>query len=253
MSNYTISENITLPSNGEVYEFNVVPNIKLRSMTTAEEMQRLSNTNSAYKNLCDIIDACMVENPGISSYDMIIGDYVFLLYQLRIITYGSEYKTGSVCPFCGSTVVDTFNLDDLIVNKFDEKVLALKEFDLPVCGSHVEIKFQTPRIVDRINQQIKDFRSKAQTITYDPTILFTMKNLIEKIDGKKPNPLTVEDWIKNLSMKDTNLILQYCDKLNNSIGVETKLYTTCNICGLDYESSLRITQEFFRPALDIWW
>lgn len=251
MANYTISENITLPSEGKVYEFDIVPNVKLRSMTTAEEMQRLSQTNSAYKNLCDIIDACLVDNPGISSYDMIIGDYVFLLYQLRIITYGSDYKTGSVCPYCGSTVVDTFNLDDLIVRHYDDSILSYKEFDLPVAGNHITLKFQTPRIVDRINEQIKEFKGKAQTITYDPTLLFTMKNLIEKIDSKKPNPLTVDEWIKNLSMKDANMILQYCDKLNNSIGVETKLYTTCNMCGLDYESSLRITNEFFRPALDI--
>ena len=251
MANYTISENITLPSLGKVYEFDVAPNVRLRSMTTAEEMQRLSSTNSAYKNLCDIIDACMVDNPGISSYDMIIGDYVFLLYQLRIITYGSEYKTGSVCPFCGSTVVDTFNLDNLIVHRYDEELTKFQQIELPVSGSVVELNYQTPRMVDRINEQVKEFKNKAQTITYDPTLLFTLKNIIARIDGKKPNPLTVEDWIKQLSMKDTNLILQYADKLNNSIGIETKLYTTCNICGLDYESSLRITQEFFRPALDI--
>lgn len=251
MSNYTISENITLPSKGEVYEFNVAPDIKLRSMTTAEEMQRLSNTSSAYKNLCDIIDSCMVEDPGISSYDMIIGDYVFLLYQLRIITYGSEYKTASVCPFCGSNVVDTFNLDNLIVHSYDDKIKTYQEFDLPVSGNHIELRFQTPRIIDSINNESKDFKKKAQAITYDPTLLFTLKHIIAKIDGKKPNPIKIEEWIKQLSMKDTNFILQHADKLNNQIGIETKLYTTCNICGMDYESSLRITQEFFRPALDI--
>lgn len=251
MPNYTISETIILPSKGEVYEYDVTPTIKLRSMTTAEEMQRLSQSGSTYKNLCDIIDACMVESPGISSYDMILGDYVFLLYQLRIITYGSEYKTASVCPFCGASNIDTFNLDDLIVYKYGDNDISCKEFDLPVCGSHVELKFQTPRIIDRINEQIKEFRNKAKTVTYDPTLLFTLKALIDKIDGKKPNPLTVEEWIKNLSMKDTNIILQYADKLNSAIGIETKLYTSCNICGLEYESALRITQEFFRPTLDI--
>lgn len=250
MANYTISETITLPSNGQVYEYDVIPTIKLRSMTTAEEMQRLSQSGSTYKNLCDIIDACMVENPGISSYDMVIGDYVFLLYQLRIITYGSEYKTASVCPFCGATNVDTFSLDDLIIHKYEDTEESYKEFDLPVSGHHIELRYQTPRLIDRITDQVKEFRNKAKTINYDPTLLFTLKALIEKIDGKKPNPLTVEDWIKNLSMKDTNMILQYADKLNDSIGIETKLYTSCNICGLEYESQLRITQEFFRPSLD---
>ena len=99
-NNYTISEYFTLPSEGKIYDTEVNPQINLRSMTTQEEMQRLTHSDKAYKPLCDIIDACMIEKCGISSYDMALGDYQYLLFMLRVVTYGSEYKGTATCPIC---------------------------------------------------------------------------------------------------------------------------------------------------------
>ena len=72
--------------------FKVNPNIKIRSMTTEEEMKRLGYTEQPYKMLSEIIDDCLVDKPGISTYDMCLGDYEFLLHKLRVVTYGSDYK-----------------------------------------------------------------------------------------------------------------------------------------------------------------
>jgi hypothetical protein len=86
MNNYSIAEEYTLPSLGKVYTQKINPLVKLRSMTTEEEMKRLSPSERQYKNLCDIIDDCIVEPIGISAYDMCIADYQFLLHKLRIVT-----------------------------------------------------------------------------------------------------------------------------------------------------------------------
>ena len=102
MTNYSIAEEYVLPSRGKVYSQNVNPNVKIRSMTTEEEMKRLAPSDKTYKNLCEIIDDCLVENPGISSYDMCLADYQFLLHKLRVVTYGPDYPITSKCPFCRS-------------------------------------------------------------------------------------------------------------------------------------------------------
>ena len=85
MVDYTISEIFTLPSNGLVYDPPVAPEITLRSMTTADEMRRLSTSEYQYKPMSDIMNGCIVDGPKLSTYDMCLGDYQFLLYKLRIV------------------------------------------------------------------------------------------------------------------------------------------------------------------------
>ena len=52
---FTISENYILPSLGKIYEEEFDPHITIRSMTTADEMKRLSPSELTYKNMCSII------------------------------------------------------------------------------------------------------------------------------------------------------------------------------------------------------
>ena len=83
---YTIAETYTLPSRGKIYGTVVSDQVKLRSMTIEEEMKRLSHTDTPYKTLCEVIDDCIVEPIGISSYEMCLGDYQYLLHRLRVVT-----------------------------------------------------------------------------------------------------------------------------------------------------------------------
>ena len=129
--NLTIAESFTLPSKGKIYgNIEVVPQIRLRSMTTAEEQKRLSHSDYPYRMLCEIIDDCLLENPGISSYDMCLGDYQFLLHKLRIVTYGSEYKMDTTCPYCGCTSHEVLNLEELPILEYSDDMLKYFEFDL---------------------------------------------------------------------------------------------------------------------------
>ena len=89
-------------------------------MTTNEEMRRVASIDRPYQNLSEIIDACMVEGPGISAYDMCIGDYQYLLHKLRVVTYGPEYKVVNTCQYCGSSTEDIINLEDLNILEYSE-------------------------------------------------------------------------------------------------------------------------------------
>ena len=101
-------------------------------MTTIEEMKRLSPSEYAYKNMCDVLDDCIVGNIGISAYDFCIGDYQFLLHKLRVVTYGTEYKIDSVCPYCANRNEFTLDLNELKVKEFNEEnFTGINEFILP--------------------------------------------------------------------------------------------------------------------------
>ena len=248
---YTIAENYTLPSLGKIYNVEVNPNIKIRSMTTQEEMKRLAPSDRAYKNICEIIDDCLVEKPGISSYDMHLGDYQFLLHKMRTVTYGPEYLLQSSCPYCASINSDSISLDDIHVFLYDESIMKYFEFDLPKSKKHIKLRMQTPRILDEIQERAKDLKRRSPNFVGDPAFLLSIELMIAEIDGVKPNPLNVGDFVKNLPMMDTNYIIKHCQKINESIGLDTLLHNTCDVCGLEYETRFRANSGFFGPDINI--
>lgn len=252
MAQYSIAEEYTLPSLGKVYSQNVTPTVKIRSMTTVEEMKRLAPSEKDYKNICEIIDDCLVEDPGISSYDMCLADYQFLLHKMRVVTYGTKYPIVTKCPFCYSEHEETIDLNDIKVTPYTEdNFTKLTEFTLPKTGKHIKIRMQTPRMIDDVNARAKEIKKKSKGAAGDTAFLFTVQSLIDTVDGEQLDPIKKEDFVRALPMMDTNYIIKHAEKLVESFGLENSIQNTCPTCGLDYTSSFRITSEFFGPSIDI--
>lgn len=250
MVEYTIANEYVLPSRGTIYAKDVNPQIKLRSMTTAEEMKRLNHTERPYASMAEIIDDCLVEKIGISAYDLSVPDFQYVLHKLRIVTYGPNYKISSTCPYCGSVNANIINLDSLKVIPLDEGAFKkYSEFTLPSCGKRIKLRMQTPRILDDITYKTKEERRKNPVAT-DSAYLFTLESLIDEIDGSKPEQFKLIPFIQKLNMADTNYIIKSAQKLNTIYGLDSGLYNVCNICGLDYTSNFRQTSEFFGPSID---
>ena len=248
---YTITEECSLPSKGLVYDKPIRYQFKIRSMTTEEEMRRLAQTERPYKLLCDIIEECIVgEKPQIHVYDMCLGDYQYLLQKMRIATYGPEYKIIGYCTHCGAESLHTINLGEMELKQLDEKDTPQMSVDLPVTGKIVDLKLQTPRSLDDIAIKRKDLIRKNPLMDSDPTIMLTLKSLIHKIDGVVPDFIQLENIARQLPMRDTNKILNHAKKLNDKIGYNMALVLNCKECGLDYNSTFRITSEFFGPTED---
>ena len=250
MNDYIIAEEYTLPSYGKVYDKQVNPVIKLRSMTTEDEMKRLAPSDNGFKLLCEIIDDCMVTKPGISSYDMCLGDQQFLLHKLRIVTYGPEYQLMCKCQYCGSNNKHVLDLDSLTPKEYNEDIEKLKEFDLPVSKKHIKLRMQTPRMLDDIQSRKKEFLRKHPSATSEPAFLFTLESIIDTVDGQKLDAVAIEDFIRNLPMRDTNFLTKKAEKLNESIGLDLQFEAECQVCGLTYKGMFRTTNEFFGPSID---
>ena len=248
---YTIAEDCTLPSRGLVYNTPINPDIKLRAMTVAEEMKRLSATDTPYKTMCDIIEDCIVgDKPAISVYDMCLGDYQYLLVKLRTVTYGSAYKMTVKCPVCGGVSDVICELDKLEPITFDEDVDKLRKIHLPVCDKDVELIFQTPHILDDIAKRKREILKANPELLVDPGFQLTLEKMIKSVDGKVMNPANLETWIKKMNMRDANLLMQQAVKLNESVGLSTDFTAECKHCKAEILNTFRITGEFFGPSAD---
>ena len=112
------------------------------------------------------------------------------------------------------------------------------------------MRLQTPRSLDDIALKRKDLLAKNPLMDSDPTILYTLKSLVYKIDGETPEQVRLDNMIRQLPMRDSNKILNAAKKLNDTIGYNMRLHLSCKECGLDYNSTFRITSEFFGPSED---
>lgn len=251
MEGYTIAEEFTLPSEGKIYSSDkkVNPCIKLKSMTTEQEMKRLAHSPYVYKMFSDIIDECLVEKPGISTYDLAIGDYQFLLYKLRTVTYGPDYAIQTMCPYCGKVNKMTVNLDELKINRYSKSLDSLMEFELPVTKKLIKLKLQTPRILDSIEKQTKALAERSSD-SIEPAVLFNTMSLIDTVDGNTYDEVKLETFVRKLPMRDTNAIINKAKKLIQSIGIDTQVSHVCEGCKETYSFSLPITGEFFGPTED---
>jgi len=101
-------------------------------------------------------------------------------------------------------------------------------------------------MLDKINMY-----KKKITTNLDATVLCEVMGSIRLVDGIHYNEIKLEEWVRNLNMRDVNAILNYNKKLNESIGIDPTIILQCELCSLTYKSKLAITSEFFRPTLDI--
>ena len=95
-----------------------------------------------------------------------------------------------------------------------------------------------------------EFLKNMPDMNSDPTILFTLINIIDTVDGQVWDKVKLDTWVRNLPMRDSNKMLNIVRKLNDKIGYDLTLNLTCKNCGLDYTSAFRLNNEFFGPTDD---
>lgn len=244
----SIIEEYKLPSHGKVYSKEINPEGTISSMTTEDEMKKLAPSDKQYKVMSDVIEGCMTEKPAIHVYDMCMGDYVYLLHKLRVVTYGKDYKMSVRCPYCGKLINTTINLDELKVREFDESLASLLKVHLPRTGVDIELNMMTPRMQDEIEARRREMNKKSSG--QESGLLITLDAIISSINGEQLGAIEKEKFIRKLPMLDVNLILKTAEKLNLSIGVDNSIKVSCDGCGREFDSLFRYTSEFYGPTID---
>lgn len=248
-TNYTIGEGMELPSKGLIYDVPVKAYVELRSMTARDEMKRLSPSPARFKILADIIEDCMIEKPAVHVYDMALGDYEYLLHRLRIVTYGDEYKIAIKCLNCGEITESVAHLEELQVVPFDQvKFEELSTIKLPKKGDTVTLKFQTPRMLDEIEAEIKELKRKFKSAEVSFDLLVLLKNIINTVNGTKLTASQLESYVNNLPAMDMTKLVNAVDEINALIGVKNDLTVICSKCGGEVPTYFRFGSEFFRPT-----
>lgn len=240
----TISESFVLPSRGKLN--NIDPHIVLRSMTTNEEKRRLSNSSEANKVMSTIINDCIIDRK-FDSYDLCVEDFTFLIYMLRVVTYGPDYPITVLCKNCFESNSFEVNLEELEIVTLDDFDFESKlTVELPTSKNKVRLRFQTPRDIDDINIRAKELSAKSKNKNVNWSYILNLVNRIEYINGERTVDGLVQKFVEDLPMRDTKVLEKAIRNLRWGL-VTTGLTHVCRECGKAFDYDMPLNRDFFDP------
>jgi hypothetical protein len=174
-------------------------------------------------------------------------DRFAVLMNIRLITYGPEYKFSAICPYCGAESDYVVNLTDIPVTYADDDFAEPFTTTLPICGSTIE--WRLLRGDDETALRAHK-RAKKGTLKVDPTHEFHLARRLISVNGKIARNIGDSlKFVKELHARDE---LEWSNDINAiEIGVETEFELPCKNfdCERRHETSMPMSEDFFRPGL----
>ena len=248
----SITETYTLPTKGQLD--GIGPEVTLRMMTTHEEKIRTGSKSSSYwRTISSIINNCIVEPKGLDSYKLTVIDFIFLMYKLRIVSYGSDYRVNlPMCPFCNQKLTDvSVDLDKLPLVYIDEMEKPYSEpYEITLPKTKWTVGCRLLRICefDEIEREASDLLEKFPNYEGDPMVPLRLSRQIVTINGQKLERTSIRTIVDNLPAADANKITRELEKIDMGLSLESEY--TCPKCGKKIPIVLTFSEEFFRPTSD---
>lgn len=237
----TLTKEFELPSQGL---FGGPKVVTVRPMTTKEEKMIYTARDNSF--LDKIVKSCIVEPANVDLNKLHTADITYLLYMIREMTFGPNYKQAMQCPYCklkqdieiDITEMKTYLLDFEELNKYSK-------INLPVCGDTLKIKLLSNGDIQDISKTIK--RLVKDDKLQDPDgyeYTYRFAKLIESINGEELDIKEVITYLDNLNLRDFNEIKKALSNIH--IGLDTTNYRVCKKCGEEVEVQGVAVPEFFR-------
>ena len=245
-SNTDYETTVTLPSKGLIYGGKIPASISLRGMTTRDE--KILYASQGANVFQKLLKSCITDPKDIDINKLIASDELFLVLQLRMITFGPEYKVEARCPFCGNKNTYTIMLNDLDINYLDDGFKEPIEVTLPRSGHRLSLRIlrnEDSEFIDRYSKKFaKQFNLKVQEVEFTARLA----RYIVAIDGNNVQFSTARDFVDNLVSRDSAEIRSAMNRI--LVGVDTNVSVNCLSCGEEFSFSMPLTSEFFRPTFE---
>ena len=236
---------VKLPSNGIPYkdfDDDELANgeITIRPMSLADEEILGNKTYSKNGTIFSkLLDSCIVNNVNVKK--LIPYDVFYLLYYLRKITYGEDYKFETTCPECGKKYEKTIDISEVEWEEIEDKaVRGVKTIKLPVSKFTLTIEAPTLGNEEEVVKISKKFEDSSDTIL---NYVVRTRELLDD-NGEPVNPDDYADFFEALPGKDRAEITKAFEKIEDLTVPVVKM--SCPKCSTEDEASIPFTKDFFR-------
>lgn len=237
---------VLLPSKGILYkEDNIPANITLRGMTTKDEkIMYASQGADVFKK---ILRNCIVSPENIDINRLISADEMFLILQLRMVTFGDKYKVRSTCPHCGSVDEHEISLSDFDIMYLDDNFTEPINIELPASGDTLSLRLLRNSDTEYVEKYARRFAKQFNQNYKEVMYICRMAKYITAINGKPVDFVDARSYVENMVSLDSAKMQTVINSI--IVGVDTIVDHECTSCGELYDFAMPITSEFFRPTI----
>lgn len=249
------TQELKLPSQGLLNPEIPEGIITQRCMMVKDQKILSGSDQSAGNALHRLIQATITSPEEFDVSKLTVSDTLYILFKLRILSYGKDYKFRTKCPECGRKIEVSVDMSELPVDLLEEDYTEKLIAKLPHRGDTVYTKLLTNRDSEEINKEIKR-RKKRNNSTYESSYALRIARSIEKIELAEPDKdgkteLTksyeIEKYIESLTDLDASIILAARDSVQ--FGINPIIEYMCPECREYVDVSVQFSGDFFRPTL----
>lgn len=251
-------KNVILPSRGLGYEGKLPDGVcTVFAMKTIDEKLFAGiNKRVDFEDVMDqLITRCTTIPKELSPKDLYLGDRLFLMMAIRMVSYGLNYSFQANCPSCNARQAYDVNLDDDLDIKFAEETDFSDPFEvtLPYCGDKLMMRLfrgeDERKILKYSDQQLK-----GKAALGDPAYVYRLALHITQVVSDEaersimPDPKGVINrairYVETLDAPDSSAIRDAIDKCTP--GILMALNLSCRSCGNNFDLTLPMSGDFFR-------
>lgn len=247
---FTEPELIPLPSRGILYTNNTEDEdilkgyIRVYPMTVKEEeilsTSRFIRSGSVTRMILDRVIAS-----NISAKDILLFDSNFLMFYLRKVSYGDDYKFTLTCrnQACTKKFQHTVKISQI---EFEELPDVVEPIEVKLPSSKYTVRSILPRLYHSEDIVAKNSNRKKNSDSEDKGLLDNLVVTTREIISPNGDIVPKQDWeefFEAIIGIDRSALR---DATSFNTGVDTLKNVVCPYCEEDYEGTIPIGTEFFR-------
>lgn len=253
---YNYTQEVILPSRG--YLNPEIPEGKVVQRCMMVSDQKFIAGSRGGHTTQNFVERTIVSPETFDYSNLTTADSLFLLFKLRILSYGENYKFITRCPECGKKIEVSIDLSKLGVNYLDEDYEKKLSVTLPRSGDTVYTKILRNRDLEEIEAEIERRKKKqGEEIGNSSSYTLRLASMIKRIELKTPtkdgdkvltHPIDIQNYLDRLTDLDAIAIRSTVD--NVKYGIVPTVEYVCPKCNEDIDVNIQFTPQFFRPRYD---
>ena len=218
---------VSLPSKGKFYSLpDPASPVRVRPMTFEDEKSiAILKKSDRINPINHLLSKCVI---NLNINDLLIMDKLYLLYKIREVSYGKDYKAVITCPKCFADSEVTIDISVLLLDEIPEDLADPREITLPTLKKNAVVRF--PRLKD---EKYLDFLENKS---------LQLWRFIDSIDGNT-DKMVVSKVLEKLPIVDMHVIMNEITK--PEYGLNSKINFICADCDGQSVVDIPIGENFF--------
>jgi hypothetical protein len=222
-----VETEVSLPSKGRFYSLpNPAAGVSVRPMTFEDEKSLATIKKSDKVEPVNYLLSKCVNNLNIN--ELLLMDKLFLLYKIREISYGTDYKAVISCPKCFQDSEVTIDISKLLLNEVPDDLSDPRKIELPALKKSVTLRF--PRLRDE------------KYLNFIENKNIQLWRFIEDIEGHTDKQV-IAKVLEKLPLKDMHVLVS--ELMKPEYGLDSKINFICGDCEAETVVNIPIGENFF--------